>query len=260
MFKRPAINLTVIKLATRWLSVIALGFYSGLSISDNSKHTPEDDKLLAVGKAYKQNTSTLLYTEKHFLTDSNAKLVVYYEPTGEEFARKTLDYSLNPTTPMFKQINQRSGESVEVSLIEQNTLSIAYQKTQDKPLNNSRIPLKRSLVVDAGFDNFINQYWHKLIAREALDFDYLLPTRGRTISLTISNTDCEKNFECFEIYPTNAALNLVVKNLKLQYHAKTKQLYTFKGRGNIADHRGKYTNVHIYYTHLFEPHSLAQGH
>jgi len=260
MFKRPAINLTVIKLATRWLSVIALGFYSGLSISDNSKHTPEDEKLLAVGKAYKQNTSTLLYTEKHFLTDSNAKLVVYYEPTGEEFARKTLDYSLNPTTPMFKQINQRSGESVEVSLVEQNTLSIAYQKTQDKPLNNSRIPLQRSLVVDAGFDNFINQYWHKLIAREALDFDYLLPTRGRTISLTISTTDCEKNFECFEIYPTNAALNLVVKNLKLQYHVKTKQLYTFKGRGNIADHRGKYRCAYLLYplirTSLVGPRAL----
>ena len=79
MFKQPVINLAFMKLATRWLSVIALGFYSGLSISDISKHTLEDEKLLAVGKAYKQNTSTLLYTEKHFLTNSNAKLVVYYE-------------------------------------------------------------------------------------------------------------------------------------------------------------------------------------
>lgn len=208
--------------------------------------------LVAEGWAYKAGTNTLLYTERHFIEDADKRRVVYYEPDGSEFAHKTLHYSLAESMPFFQQHNTRLGELIEVSAGDKGNIRVTYRPSPDAQSTRNEIDPNQNLVIDAGFDNFIQQHWEALNRGEKLTFDYLLPTRARTIELAIGKTDCDSPRLCLRISPANALLGLFADDIKLEYSRDTRKLYRFAGKSNIANSQGKYQTVSIVYEHFPE--------
>lgn len=206
--------------------------------------------LVAEGVAYEHETEKVLYTEKHFIESKEKHLVTYYEPSGEEFARKTLDYTSGDSAPFFHQYNSRLGEVIQVFPGEEDTIKVSYQSSSKAKKAEDEIDTSARLVIDAGFDNFIRQNWTPLQQGEKQNFNYLLPTRGATIELELKKVDCDPTLLCLKISPANPFLGFFAGDIKLEYHTDTRKLLRFVGRSNIADENGKYRNVSISYQHF----------
>lgn len=206
--------------------------------------------LFAEGSAYDPQSGELLYTEKHYQLDEQRRRVDYFEADGRPFASKLLDYSADPAAPGFRQRNERSGEHIDVFYTNDN-LQVVYRKSRDATDRRYVVALQQSLVIDAGFDSLVKQHWSQLSAGEDLKIRYLLPTRGSTLQLKVRKTSaCADARLCLEISPTNPVFKLFSADIQLEYQQASRTLLRFSGRGNIADHRGRYRNVSISYRHF----------
>ncbi len=207
-------------------------------------------EFFAEGQAFTPDGKTLLYKERHYRLAGNKVLVQYFENDGQLLAEKTLDYSLGISTPLFEQLNLRTGEKILITQDNDHTLNVYYQKKQNYKIKVNSVPLTPNLVVDAGFDNLVRQHWLDLQAGKVLSFNYLLPTRGKAVELKIRRYSCEEKYLCLKIFPGNRLLNLIVKNLRLQYNTQSRQLLMFSGKGNISNSKGRYQEVRVHYKYM----------
>jgi len=206
-----------------------------------------DNKLSFIGRAYDQISGDLLYSEEHYFLNTTFHTVIYKEPTGKIFARKEVFYLSNAFAPDIYQVNHRNGESINIHM-KDNQYLIRYQENLDKPMKTRSIRDNTGLVIDAGFNKYIQTNWQLLTANQSPSIKYLLPTRQTTIELVIERTSCkESNQTCFLIEPSNWFFRMLSKPLVLTYDSDSRKLMTFQGKSNISDSEGNYQEVLIHY-------------
>ena len=206
-----------------------------------------DNKLSFIGRAYDQNSGDLLYSEEHYFINSAHHSVIYREPTGQVFAKKQVIYNANQNAPEVYQVNHRNGESINIHK-KDNEYLVSYQETPNQPIKTEAIKDKDALVIDAGFNKYIQTNWQSLTANQSPSIKYLLPTRQTTIELEIERTSCkESNQTCFLIEPSNWFFRMLSKPLVLTYDSDSRKLMTFQGKSNISDSEGNYQEVVIHY-------------
>jgi hypothetical protein len=228
-----------------------------------------------IGMVRDVENGELLYCEYHVFDkkeDSqqvNKKTNVEYRALDQTLiATKSVDYSPGLVRPNVVQNDLRHNElrsSLDSSLNSEiiatayekkSAINVSYRKPNSDEIASITIELEEMLVIDAGFDEAVKEYWYTLTRGEKLIINFLSPLHLRTIKLTVkqSNTNnCYKEAydretqACFLIRPTNMVLNLFVKPLSLTYDLASKRLLRFKGDVNITDAQGDTQNAIIKY-------------
>lgn len=204
----------------------------------------------AFGQAYSLESGELLYTEQHQKLPNRQHSVVYSEPSGDVFARKQIDFSKSLIRPSFQQLNQRNGEDIQVTQQADNFL-IRYRESADSKEETEVIGDKANMVIDAGFDAFVRQYWQPLMTGKAMDIEYLVPSKQTTFSFRFQKASCladtPANAVCFTLSPVSWLVKMAVDPIVVAYDKQQKQLLRFTGRANISNAKGKYQSVDIRY-------------
>jgi hypothetical protein len=228
-----------------------------------------------IGMVRDVENGELLYCEYHVFDKNedsqqvNKKTNVEYRALDQTLiATKSVDYSPGLVRPNVVQNDLRHNElrsSLDSSLNSEiittayekkSAINVSYRKPNSDEIASITIELEEMLVIDAGFDEAVKEYWYTLTRGEKLIINFLSPLHLRTIKLTVkqSNTNnCYKEAydretqACFLIRPTNMVLNLFVKPLSLTYDLASKRLLRFKGDVNITDAQGDTQNAIIKY-------------
>ncbi|WP_421846451.1 hypothetical protein [Marinomonas sp.] len=206
-----------------------------------------------VGSAYSIETGTLLYRETHQKISEDVYKVEYSEPDGRIFANKTIDLSQSRITPSFSQLNERNGEKIDVTQTG-DQLQVNYQENSAAKVEKESVKLEAGMVVDAGFDAFVKQYWDTLISGKEMDIEYLVPSKQSTFSFRFSQVTCvdgtKEGAMCFALKPVSWFVSLAVDPIVVAYDPADKRLLRFTGRANICDEQGKYQTVDIQYHYM----------
>lgn len=218
-----------------------------------------------IGEAYSLENKALLYRELHYYSDDkNDHVVVYVDENNNEIVKKTIDYRASYSAPAFKQVDKRNNEILAVEWVDEQ-LKIAYQPKFKDELKEAVIKPEYPLVIDAGFDYFVREYWNELLAGERIKFKYVAPTRLTLVGLTIQSKTCSTDFiddsikgeenknldqySCFQIKASQWLIGLFLKPINLMYSTNEQRLYRFRGLANINDEKGDGLEVDIRYSY-----------
>jgi hypothetical protein len=221
-------------------------FFSSVCLADTSFSK-------IVGSAYSVKTGALLYRETHEKLADGTYHVEYSEPDGRIFGHKTLDSSQSKMTPSFSQVNERNGERIEVTQ-SGGKLDVVYQENSTAKEEKASVKLAAGMVVDAGFDAFIKQYWDALESGKDMDIEYLVPSKQTTFAFRFSKISCvegtKDGAQCFALTPVSWLVKIAVDPIMVAYDPADKRLLRFTGRANICDEKGKYQTVDIQYHYI----------
>ena len=245
-----------------WILIIAPNFVMASTGSSAHFFSGDDQQFDIVGEAFSLKDQRLIYREFHRV-DGNHHVVIYRDPKGNEFSRKTLDFSASDQAPSFKQYNRWSDETIAADNIK-GGISLSYRNNRKNIDSTETLMTNNNLIIDAGFNRYITNNWQSLTNGQAAVFDFALADRQDLIALEIEQSDCQKipatksslnnkpektshNTVCFSIGADNRLIRWLIGSLNLVYAKDTQQLLRFIGLGNINDQQGKGLKVDIHY-------------
>jgi hypothetical protein len=207
------------------------------------------DQLVVIGDAYSRDDNALLYQEFHYYSDDELDhRVVYKSADNEIIATKEIDYRSGNTTPKINYQGMQYPEVIKMNWLD-SRLTIEYSELDNPPSTEILAP-KKPLVIDAGFNYFIQQNWQKLVDGDSLDFYFPAPARLSVFKLMIKNTPCSYKTDtqvCYLINSSSWLIRLLLNDIELGYDLEKKQLKRFRGLGNMLDKTGKGLTVDIHY-------------
>ncbi len=210
---------------------------------------------VVAGSAYSLANNQLQYRELYTAMDENRQVRIdYLDPNGQTFATKTLSYQGAYFQPEFDFFDQRDSEHITAQF-DGPKLKLVHA------IGDSRrervIYDNANLVIDAGFDAYIQLNWDKLIANKALSFDFALPARLDVVALRVERISAQSspvfdkdyggNWIYFSIKPAHFFTALMASPIYLAYDPNGKYLMRFQGRSNIDDNQGAPQDVRIEY-------------
>lgn len=141
------------------------------------------------GDAVDIASGTPLYTEQHLVRYEHGvareRIVLYRCPDGRAFGRKTLDYGDTPATPAFRMEDAHVGYVEGARRADEGFVAFFGFAADGAPAETA-IARAPSLVVDAGFDEFIRSRWDALQAGDTLAIDFLVPSRGKAYAFELA--------------------------------------------------------------------------
>lgn len=244
------------------LTKMHLGFINILALatlSFTANFVAAQENYVTAGSAYNLKTNALLYRELYTaLNELGEVRVDYVSPEGNTFASKTLTYQGEYFQPGFVLRDTRDNETVSAQfqgarLVLSHT---ANGDTREKVImDNARI------VIDAGFDAFIQLNWNDLVdAKKHKTFQFALPNRLSSIELEVRkinpqespvyNTEFGAGWIYLRITPAQKFISIFANPIFLAYDPNGKYLMRFQGRSNIDDDAGAPVDVRIEYEYL----------
>jgi hypothetical protein len=220
-------------------------------------HTAHATALVAqtIGEAFDLDSNKPLYSETHCVSgDALMREVIYKDAANQLIAYKVLDYATGSNTPSYVQHNVYSQDSIAVEL-EQERQEIIFTATDaerpDQPSVSSVKPGNAlPVVIDAGFDAFVRENWHSLVAGERKQFQFPFAARESVVELSIASASCSyatETDQCFTLELNNWLLSMLADPIELGYDAKLQRLARFRGISNISDDAGEALAVDIHY-------------
>lgn len=241
----------------KWLG-LSLLMLSPVAAGDKNSaidfYSASNQSVDIIGEAFSLKNDRLLYREYHQF-NGNQHVVIYKDRDGSEFSRKTVDYSISQQAPSFTQHNQWSGETIAVDY-HAGTISLNYRNSRDNTNTSEQLTSNKTLIIDAGFNRYIQNNWQALLDGKSTVFDFALADRQDLIALEIARSDCKKRLAnktsaadkvCFSIGANNRLIRWLIGSLDLVYSKDTKQLLRFTGLANINDQQGAGLKVDIHY-------------
>lgn len=206
------------------------------------------------GQAYNVNNNLLLYTEYYTDINHNREVTVNYaKPDGTIFATKTLSYTGEVTQPEFQLHDKRDDEKASARFVDGRLVlshSLNYSTNERTILDNA------SLVIDAGYDAFIQQNWEKITAGKKVNFMFALPAQVDTGRFQVREVTPDKSplasnknpsdWRYFVITPANRFSAIFSSPIYLAY-SSDKYLMRYQGRSNLDNDKGGSWDVRIEY-------------
>ena len=198
------------------------------------------------GYARALDTGALLYVESHFVADAGKALekrVVLYRCTANStpFARKQLDYGGVRTTPSFAFDDARSGFA-EGFIHAARDSSVFARAGADAPLRTGFIGHQDTLVVDAGFDEFVLAHWDSLARGASMKVVFLVPSLLEAVSFRLRKVDEDRiDGEVASVIRLSLAgpLGWFLPDIDVSYRQRDRRLMRYRGLTNIRDAAGK---------------------
>jgi hypothetical protein len=214
-----------------------------------------DSQYAVSGAAYDIETNKLLYREFYTPLDANREVRVdYARPDGSIFASKTLSYIGDVTQPEFEYNDTRDNERL-AARFDTGRLMLAYDQEgyrQEKAIMDTV-----DLVIDAGYDAFIQREWDRLLAGKKVRFTFTMPYRLTTTRLQIKEVAPERSplfksdnptsWRYFSIEPANRFSAIFSDPIYLAYETEGRYLMRFYGRSNLDSDEGGKWDVRIEY-------------
>lgn len=195
------------------------------------------------GLAYPAGGGGLVYREVHWLYRDggvDARLVMYRCPDGRAFARKTLREVAGPSAPDFEFVDARSGYREGVRS-RGGTREVFYRDRAGAREVARPLPKAAGLVVDAGFDRFVQAHWARL-GRGQVTAPFLVPSRFQTVDIRVGDAT-EARERGRPVRRMGMVLagwrGLVVPRIELTYDVAERRLLRFTGPGTVRDARGR---------------------
>ena len=207
--------------------------------------------LSTVGKAYDPGTNEILYTEYHCVTDDQ-RIVEYRDIEDKLIAHKIVNYSTGLLTPSFVQHNLNQGDMMKVEVIEDRVemQRRVIEEGVDVNPQSKLLKLNLPLVIDAGFDNFIREYWNSLVQGEVITFQFPAAARVDLFDFKVNRMNCssgDATQQCFNLRLDSWLLRMLVDPIELGYDKESRRLKRFQGLANIEDKNGNGYTVDIRY-------------
>ena len=147
----------------------------------------------AIGEAYHSKSKELVYREFHSHRSGMQQQVLYLDPDQQPLAHKALDFSNSETSPNFALNDQVNGGKTYVEL-KNDELQINYQTSTNSETQQATLSSRSALwIIDAGFDNFIQQHWQQLYDKEKFNFRFPIASRLSALAMNIQRKSCTKN-------------------------------------------------------------------
>lgn len=191
------------------------------------------------GEARSIEGDSLMYVEEHLLREQSGKpserLVLYRCPGGEAFARKHVRYGEPPFAPQFEMLDARFDyrEGFSRGKIAGETF---VQRGADDALQKEAVALGESLVVDAGFDEFVRAHWDALQAGEQVPLRFLVPSRLASYGFKVKRVGQEtlygESVSTFRL-ALSGLLGWFADAIDVSYRDRDRQLIRFVGLSNI---------------------------
>lgn len=235
-------------------SVLACSLFSALAGFSTTTVLAQDDYVVA-GSAYNLENNQLIYRELYTGIDENQSVRVdYVTPEGNTFASKTLVYQGEPYQPSFNYEDTRDNEYVSAQF---QGARLVLTHGMNSAQNEKVIYDNARMVIDAGFDAYIQLNWDKLVAGKRLKFDFAMPNRLSSLQLEVRkikgpespvyDTNFGSEWIYFRITPAQKVISLFADPINLAYDPNGKYLMRFHGRSNIDDDNGGPQDVRIEY-------------
>lgn len=209
---------------------------------------PASAALLSVqGDARDPASERLLYREDHLIRrqgDAPVERVVLYRcPDGTAFARKRVDYRVSRTAPDFVLVDARDGH--REGLRREGDGIALFSGDKRATLADAGT---RTLVADAGFDEFLRQRWDALDAQGAVPIRFAVPAFGKPLDFTVRNTGTTaidgSPVREFRLR-LDGMLGVIAPEIRVAYAADGRHLRRFVGVTNIRGDRGKQVKARI---------------
>lgn len=223
------------------LAVGALGLAALSAIHPAAADRPPD----RVGYAYAAGSGAFLYSEAHFETYRQGRLVAervtYRSPDGRLLAEKRLDYGASPFAPRF-----------ELTMAV-NAYQEGLRRTPDglrtffRPVDGGRTytePLEDTadLVADGGFDRVVGERLPALRQGRTLTFDFLVPGRLSTYPFRVRKVGTATVLGGPALHlrmePAGLLLRWLAEPVEVFYHWERGHLLRYVGPSNLRDPAG----------------------
>lgn len=217
-----------------------------------------DKNYVVAGSAYHLETKHLLYRELYTGLDENKTVTVdYFSPEGNAFATKTLVYLGEPFQPAFELIDKRDNE-YSAAQFQGARLILSHGKNAN--VNETVILDNARVVIDTGYDAYIQLNWDALMEGKRLKFDFAMPSRLGTVPLEVrmikatesplKDQEAGSDWVYFRIAPAKLLRTFFSDPLHLAYDPNDRYLMRYQGRSNLDDDAGHPTDVRIDYEYL----------
>lgn len=206
-----------------------------------------------VGYAYALDSDELVYTETHReVTTENGRVLLsttYADPAGRPFATREVHFQGMDPVPDFELTDTRIGYTEGVKETEAGL--VVYKREGDDEVRKSLEPGKHPVVVDAGFDRFVQQQWDALQAGHFARFEFANCERLALIALRLSRVASRETqygpVTDFQMEPNNWLVRMLVDPILISYRDEDRSLLEYRGLSNIKRADGENHVVRIFF-------------
>ena len=201
-----------------------------------------------VGYAYDRASGAPLYSEHHFQQFDGADMVAhrveYRNPSGTRFAGKTLHYGGQPFAPAFRLDDSRDGYAEGGR---QRGSVYEMFRIVDGREKKAEVAAGPDLVVDAGFDRFVQACLGALRRGEARKVRLGIPGRLASMSFVIEPAPrATARAEEIELrVRPDSLMRFIVDPIHLTYDVRSGRLRRYVGISNIRNASGERHDARI---------------
>lgn len=242
------------KKRSRYVGKLICAVSGLLALLSGSAVSNAQDYVVA-GSAYSLEGNHLLYRELYTRLDENKSVRVdYVSPDGRTFATKTLVYQGALFQPSFSFEDTRDNEFMSAQF-EGARLVLTHGMNNSQ--NQKTIYDNASIVIDIGFDAYIQTNWDALQGGKRLKFEYAVPNRLGSVQLEVRkiksgdspvyDKEYGKDWVYFRITPAKKIASFFSDPINLAYDPNGKYLMRYHGRSSLDDDKGGPADVRIEY-------------
>ena len=215
----------------------------GLVVAAGAAHAGSDEYTEYSGIARAHHKPGFLYGERHLLFYRDGHLiertVLYTCENGAPFARKRVTYTEDQAPDFFlDDVSNGMQEGVRSEGVARTMFFKANRASATKSAPLLREP---SLVVDAGFDNFIPAHWNSLMHGTAVPLTFSVPSRLQAMSFEVQHL----HPDYFDGRPTEVfrmklagIFGPLFAGIEVAYDAADHRLVHYEGLSDLRDTSG----------------------
>jgi len=217
----------------RWLTTMALALTAGVAGAETLRFH---------GYARDLDSGKYLYTELHEQEVEAGKVqtatITYFDASGKQVSRKTLDYRQNRTIPVFRAESPEQGYVEALRGISGGKLDL-LKATREKGEQTKSLELpKGAVAADSGFNHLIQDNLARLVAGETVQFHLVVAGNLDAYHFRAKKVR-DESFEgtpgvLLRVEP-DSLLRFLVDPLDVVYDPATRKLLEYRGVSNILD-------------------------
>lgn len=209
-----------------------------------------DEYIEYSGAASAHHNPDFLYGERHLLLYRDGRLsertVLYTCADGAPFARKWVSY-LEPAAPDFYFVDASNG-MLEGVRSQGAARSMFFRANNAAAEKSAPLPNTPELVVDAGFDAFIQAHWSELMRGSPVPLRFLVPSRLQVMDFEVQHLHADR----FDGRPTevfrmklSGLLGLLFSGIDVAYGVSDHVLVHYEGLSDLRDPSGANLQANI---------------
>lgn len=215
----------------------------------------ECDEVLAFSaEAFRRGSDELLYREAHRQCRRKGLPVWgeirYFQPSGDEFASKWLDYRAGAATPDFQLTDRRTGYS-EGARRRGDRVVLNRRTDRNAAVEEGTVKRPANAVIDSGFDEYVRAHIDRLLRGETVRLKFLVAGDLDSFSFKVHRLEkvrlAGRDAYHMRVEHDSFLVRMLIDPILLWYDADTLRLMEYRGISNIHDPSGGRYDARIVY-------------